>query len=102
MPMMLTRREKRTSPEPRLIPPAMTVKLKKISVAAAINKVWLPSAITSGSRLNRLMMGRENMATGTQAAMITAEPIQQIRNAKRSAKSFRPAPSACPTRAVAV
>ena len=67
IPMMLTRREKRTSPEPRLMPPAMTVKLKKISVAAAINSVLLPKAMTSGSRLNRLMMGRENMATGTQA-----------------------------------
>ena len=59
IPMMLTRREKRTSPEPRLMPPAMTVKLKKISVAAAINSVLLPRAMTSGSRLNRLMMGLE-------------------------------------------
>ena len=84
------------------MPPAMTVKLKKISVAAAINSVLLPRAMTSGSRLNRLMIGPEKMATGTQAAIITTEPIQQMRKANRSARSLRPAPRAWPTSAVAV
>ena len=84
------------------MPPAMTVKLKKISVAAAINSVLLPRAMTSGYRLNRLMMGLEKMATGTQAAIITTEPIQQMRKANRSARSLSPAPRAWPTSAVAV
>ena len=102
MPMMLTRRAKRTSPEARKIPPAITVKLKKISVVAATKRVRVPSATTSGSGLNRWMIGPENRATGTQARTMTIEPIQLIRTAKRSARSVRCAPSACPTSAVAV
>ena len=50
MPRMLIIREKFTSPEPRQIPPAITVKLKKISVAAAMRSVMRPRAITCSQR----------------------------------------------------
>ncbi len=82
------------------MPPAMTVKLKKISVAAAINSVLLPRAMTSGSRLNRLMMGLEKMATGTQAAIITAEPIHADAEGEPVRQIPASGTSACPTSAV--
>ena len=102
MPITLTSREKRTSPAPRQMPQAMTKKLKKISVAAAINSVCAPRTATSGSLVNKRMMGPDQMATGIHTITMTADPMRQMERAKRSARSFLPAPRDWPIRAVAV
>ena len=55
IPIRLTRKEKVTSPAPRNIPLDMTKKAKKISVTAATNKVFVPSATTPASLLKSSM-----------------------------------------------